>query len=137
MQLLLFPIYSQTPMLTIYTKNQNMKHTHVTHKSWSPVNYLYLTLFPTFKLELEPFHCCQAVLSTVLIHSHLLLCKEREININSFISRKIVTFWVNRRVKNGMRYFKSSRIKPLMLLFMKLTSYSSSVSSDRCSASIV
>uniref|UniRef100_A0A6B0UTR0 Putative secreted protein n=1 Tax=Ixodes ricinus TaxID=34613 RepID=A0A6B0UTR0_IXORI len=47
------------------------------------------------------------------------------------------SFWVKRLVKKGIRYLMSSRMNPLMLLFIKFTSYSSSVSSERCSASIV
>lgn len=45
--------------------------------------------------------------------------------------------WVNLRVKNGMKNFKSQRAKPRIRDCRNETSISSSVSSDKCSESIV
>lgn len=48
------------------------------------------------------------------------------------------TSWVSRRVKKGLRYLASSHIKPFRSCRWKIwASYSSSVSSDRCSDSMV
>jgi len=49
----------------------------------------------------------------------------------------INTCCVNRRVKNGIRYLASILTKPFRWGLAKLTSYSSSVISDRCSESTV
>lgn len=49
-----------------------------------------------------------------------------------------LTSWVSRRVKKGLRYLASSHIKPFRSCLWKIwASYSSSVSSDKCSDSMV
>lgn len=52
---------------------------------------------------------------------------------------KILLFFtscVKRLVKSGMKYLMSNLAKPLILDWIKLTSISSSVNSDKCSESI-
>lgn len=59
-------------------------------------------------------------------------------NNENFIIKYIFLFTscVKRLVKNGMKYFMSILANPPILDWIKLTSNSSSVSSDKCSESI-
>lgn len=53
-----------------------------------------------------------------------------------FLSIFKFTSCVKRLVKNGMKYLISNLANPLILDWLKLTSSSSSVNSDKCSESI-